>query len=45
MNYAIIVVPVALVALYIYWIVDVRHWFTGPISTVDEESIPEAEPV
>ena len=44
-NYAIIVVPVALVALYIYWIVDVRHWFTGPISTVDEESIPEAEPV
>ncbi|MFL6060120.1 MAG: amino acid permease [Marmoricola sp.] len=40
-NYAIIVVPVALVLLLIYWEVSVKHWFTGPVRTVDE---PPAEP-
>ncbi|MCW2755063.1 MAG: amino acid transporter [Marmoricola sp.] len=40
-NYAIIVVPVALVLLWIYWEVSVKHWFTGPVRTVDE---PPAEP-
>jgi amino acid transporter len=40
-NYAIIVVPVALVALWIYWEVSVKHWFTGPVRTVDE---PPVEP-
>ncbi|GAB4003635.1 amino acid permease [Nocardioides ultimimeridianus] len=40
-NYAIIVVPVALIALTIYWHVSVKHWFKGPIRTID---LPE-EPV
>ena len=35
-NYAIVVVPVALVALTIYWEVSVKHWFTGPKHTIDE---------
>lgn len=39
-NYAIIVVPVALVALWIYWEVSVKSWFTGPVRTIDE---PPAE--
>lgn len=34
-NYAIIVVPVALALLWIYWHVSVKHWFTGPVTTVD----------
>ena len=34
-NYAIIVVPGALILLTIYWLVSVRHWFTGPRTTID----------
>ncbi|MGZ4445209.1 MAG: amino acid permease [Nocardioides sp.] len=38
-NYAIIVVPVALVLLTIYWFVSVRHWFTGPKHTIDPDVV------
>jgi len=38
-NYAIIVVPVALVALTIYWHVSVKHWFTGPKHNIDPEVV------
>ena len=39
-NYTIIVVPIAMIALWIYWHVSVKNWFTGPRQTVnmsDEE--------
>jgi amino acid transporter len=36
-NYAIIVVPVALILLTIYWHVSVKHWFTGPKMTIDPD--------
>ena len=36
-NYSIIVVPVALILLTIYWHVSVKHWFTGPKMTIDPE--------
>ena len=32
-NYTIIVVPVAMIALWIYWHASVKKWFTGPRST------------
>jgi amino acid transporter len=38
-NYAIIVVPVALVLLTIYWHVSVKHWFTGPKQTIDPDVV------
>jgi amino acid transporter len=38
-NYAIIVVPVALIALTIYWEVSVKHWFTGPKHTIDPDVV------
>ncbi len=38
-NYAIIVVPVALIALTVYWEVSVKHWFTGPKHTIDPEVV------
>ena len=38
-NYAIIVVPVALVLLTVYWHVSVKHWFTGPKQTIDPEVV------
>jgi amino acid transporter len=34
-NYTILVVPVALIALWIYWHVSVKNWFTGPKHTID----------
>ena len=34
-NYTILVVPGALILLWIYWHVSVKHWFTGPKSTID----------
>jgi amino acid transporter len=37
-NYTIIVVPVALLALWIYWHVSVKNWFTGPKHTIELES-------
>ena len=39
-NYTIIVVPVAMIALWIYWHASVKNWFTGPRQTInmsDEE--------
>ena len=34
-NYTILVVPGALILLWIYWHVSVKNWFTGPKNTVD----------
>jgi amino acid transporter len=34
-NYTILVVPGALILLWIYWHLSVKHWFTGPKTTVD----------
>jgi amino acid transporter len=34
-NYAILVVPGALIVLWIYWHLSVKNWFTGPRVTVD----------
>jgi amino acid transporter len=34
-NYTILVVPGALIALWIYWHLSVKNWFTGPKSTID----------
>ena len=35
-NYTVIVVPVALLLLWIWWHVSVKNWFTGPKTTVEE---------
>jgi amino acid transporter len=34
-NYTILVVPGALILLWIYWHLSVKNWFTGPRTTVD----------
>ena len=34
-NYTIIVVPVAMIALWAYWHLSVKKWFTGPKTTID----------
>jgi len=34
-NYTIIVVPVAMILLWIYWHASVKNWFTGPRQTID----------
>jgi amino acid transporter len=34
-NYTIIVVPVALLLLWIWWHLSVKKWFTGPKHTID----------
>ncbi len=34
-NYTILVVPGALLLLWVYWHVSVKNWFTGPKTTVD----------
>ncbi len=34
-NYTILVVPGALILLWIYWHLSVKHWFTGPKNTID----------
>ena len=39
-NYTILVVPGALLLLWVYWHVSVKNWFTGPKHTID--SAPEA---
>jgi hypothetical protein len=31
----VLVVPVALILLWIYWHASVKNWFTGPKTTVD----------
>ena len=35
-NYTIIVVPVALILLWIYWHASVKKWFKGPKVTLDQ---------
>jgi amino acid transporter len=35
-NYTIIVVPGALILLWIYWHASVKNWFTGPKTTIDQ---------
>jgi amino acid transporter len=44
-NYTILVVPGALLALWIYWHVSVKNWFTGPKHTIDllPEQVGRAE--
>jgi amino acid transporter len=37
-NYTILVVPGALIALWIYWHASVKKWFTGPKHTVEAQS-------
>jgi amino acid transporter len=37
-NYTILVVPGALLALWVWWHVSVKNWFTGPVRTID---VPE----
>lgn len=34
-NYTILVVPGALILLWIWWHASVKHWFTGPKRTID----------
>jgi amino acid transporter len=34
-NYTILVVPIALLLLWIWWHASVKNWFTGPKTTVD----------
>ncbi|MBA3233879.1 MAG: hypothetical protein H0T17_08040 [Propionibacteriales bacterium] len=38
-NYTGIVTAAALLALWIYWHVSVKHWFTGPKNTIDTEVV------
>ncbi len=35
-NYTVLVVPGALILLWIYWHLSVKKWFTGPKTTIDE---------
>ncbi len=37
-NYTIIVVPVAMIALWAYWHLSVKNWFTGPRSNISESA-------
>jgi amino acid transporter len=41
-NYTIIVVPIALVLLWIWWHLSVKNWFTGPKTTIDTPEEPAA---
>ena len=43
-NYTIIVVPVALILLWIYWHASVKNWFTGPKHTIEIDTAQEAKP-
>lgn len=38
-NYTVLVVPGALILLWIYWHLSVKKWFTGPKTTVDQPSL------
>ncbi len=35
-NYTVLVVPAALILLWIYWHLSVKNWFTGPKTTIDQ---------
>ena len=37
-NYTIIVVPVTMVLLWIYWHASVKKWFTGPKQNIEQET-------
>ncbi len=41
-NYTILVVPAAMIFLWIYWHASVKHWFTGPKHTIDapDDEVP-----
>jgi hypothetical protein len=39
-NYTILVVPAAMIFLWIYWHASVKNWFTGPRQTLD---VPDEE--
>jgi amino acid transporter len=41
-NYTILVVPGALILLWIYWHVSVKNWFTGPKTTIDDPTVEGA---
>jgi amino acid transporter len=43
-NYTILVVPGALILLWVYWHASVKNWFTGPRITVDRpaDGVPAA---
>jgi amino acid transporter len=34
-NYTILVVPAAMLLLWLYWHLSVKHWFTGPKHTIE----------
>jgi hypothetical protein len=38
-NYTILVVPAALLLLWVYWHLSVKHWFHGPKSTIDTPAV------
>ncbi len=38
-NYTVLVVPGALILLWIYWHLSVKNWFTGPRTTVDQPNL------
>ena len=40
-NYTILVVPGALILLWVWWHASVKKWFTGPKSTLNEPVAPE----
>ena len=37
-NYTIIVVPVTMILLWLYWHLSVKKWFTGPKQTIETET-------
>lgn len=41
-NYTILVVPGAMMLLWIYWHLSVKHWFTGPRHTIE---LPSDAPI
>ncbi|HEX3824758.1 MAG TPA: amino acid permease [Mycobacteriales bacterium] len=41
-NYTILVVPGALILLWIYWHLSVKNWFTGPKTTIDDPTVDAA---
>ena len=43
-NYTALVVPGALIILWIYWHLSVKKWFKGPKTTVDTPPVAEATP-
>jgi hypothetical protein len=36
-NYTILVVPAAMIFLWIYWHASVKNWFTGPKQTIEHD--------